>query len=237
MIDFHTHILPGIDDGSRDIRMTEQMLEKEAAMGVTHVYATPHFYAHRANVNRFLERRQRSYAQVQELLERRSDLPKVTVGAEVYYFEGIGKAEQTPQLCVEGTDVLLVEMPFEQWKEGVYRDIRELILRRNLRVVLAHVERYIGLQKNQDVWDRVMELPLTIQMNGESFLHFGLTRRFCMKQIREWGGKVLIGSDCHNLTDRAPNVAQALAYIHSKTDGEMIKKIEETEKKLLCPPM
>ena len=99
MIDFHTHILPGIDDGSRDIRMTEQMLEKEAAMGVTHVYATPHFYAHRANVNRFLERRQRSYAQVQELLERRSDLPKVTVGAEVYYFEGMGKAGGISASC------------------------------------------------------------------------------------------------------------------------------------------
>ena len=43
MIDFHTHILPGIDDGSRDIQMTEQMLEKEAATGVTLVYATPPF--------------------------------------------------------------------------------------------------------------------------------------------------------------------------------------------------
>ena len=61
MIDFHTHILPGIDDGSRDIRMTEQMLEKEAAMGVTHIYATPHFYAHRANVTRFLEKREKRF--------------------------------------------------------------------------------------------------------------------------------------------------------------------------------
>ena len=56
MIDFHTHILPGIDDGSHSTEMTKEMLRREAQMGVTHVYATPHFYAHRSNIGRFLEK-------------------------------------------------------------------------------------------------------------------------------------------------------------------------------------
>jgi protein-tyrosine phosphatase len=120
MIDFHTHILPGIDDGSRDIQMTEQMLEKEAASGVTIVYATPHFYAHRTGVSGFLAKRDASYRKVRELLETRDDLPSVKAGAEVYYFRGMGRAEHTPGLCVEGTDILLLEMPFEQWTEEVY---------------------------------------------------------------------------------------------------------------------
>ena len=237
MIDFHTHILPGIDDGSRDIRMTEEMLEMEAAMGVTHVYATPHFYAHRANVTRFMEKRTESLRKVRELLEKREDLPRVSVGAEVYYFAGMGKAEMTPQLCVEGTDVLLVEMPFEQWTTEVYRDIKDLVERRRLHVVLAHVERYIGFQKDKEPWDSVMDLPLTIQMNAGSFLKFGLTRRFCMKQFKAWDGRVIIGSDCHNLTGRAPNLGQALDYIRAKTDAAMYQNMEETERKLLCPPM
>lgn len=228
MIDFHTHILPGIDDGSRDIRMTEQMLEKEAAMGVTHIYATPHFYAHRANVTRFLEKREKSLQKVKELLETRDGLPAVSVGAEVYYFAGMGKAEHTPQLCVEGTDVLLVEMPFEQWTDQVYRDVTELVMKRRLRVVLAHVERYIGMQKDREIWDSVMELPLTIQMNAGSFLKFGLTRRFCMNLLKEREGKVIIGSDCHNLTSRPPNVAQAMEYIRSKTDADTFRNVEET---------
>ena len=103
MIDFHTHILPGIDDGSRDIQMTEQMLEKEAASGVTIVYATPHFYAHRTGVSGFLAKRDASYRKVRELLETREDLPSLRVGAEVYYFRGMGRAEHTPGLCVEGS--------------------------------------------------------------------------------------------------------------------------------------
>ena len=45
--DLHSHVLPGIDDGSRSIEMTGEMLEEEARQGVTEVVATPHFYAHR----------------------------------------------------------------------------------------------------------------------------------------------------------------------------------------------
>ena len=237
MIDFHTHILPGIDDGSRDIQMTEQMLEKEAASGVTIVYATPHFYAHRTGVSGFLEKRDASCRKVRELLERRDDLPSIRVGAEVYYFRGMGRAEHTPGLCVEGTDILLLEMPFEQWTEEVYRDTKELILKRGLRVVLAHVERYTGFQKDRDVWDRVMDLPVTIQMNAGSFLKFGMKRHFCRNLLRQEAGRVIIGSDCHNLTSRPPNLAQAMDFIREKEGDDIVRKIEETEKRLFCQPM
>ena len=94
--------------------------------------------------------------------------------------------------------------------------------------MLAHVERYIGMQKDREIWDSVMELPLTIQMNAGSFLKFGLTRRFCMNLLREREGRVIIGSDCHNLTSRPPNIAQAMEYIRSKTDAGTFRNVEET---------
>ena len=237
MIDFHTHILPGIDDGSKDIQMTEQMLEREAASGVTLIYATPHFYAHRTGVNSFLDKRAASFQKVDALLATRSDLPAIKLGAEVYYFRGMGKAEQTPHLCVEGTDVLLLEMPFEQWTDEVYRDVRELVQRRGLKVVLASVERYTVFQKDRDVWDRIMDLPVTIQMNAGSFLKFGMTRHFCRNLLRQEAGRVIIGSDCHNLTSRQPNLGQAMDFIRQKEGADMVRIIEETEKKLLCQPM
>ena len=62
MIDFHTHILPGIDDGSRNIDMTVAMLSEEVSQGVTAVVATPHFYANRTSVAAFLERREKACA-------------------------------------------------------------------------------------------------------------------------------------------------------------------------------
>ena len=218
MIDFHTHILPGIDDGSKDIQMTEQMLEKEAASGVTLVYATPHFYAHRTGVSGFLERREASCRKVKALLDERKDL-------------------HTPKLCVEGTNILLLEMPFEQWTDEVYKDTKDLIQRRGLQVILAHVERYTGFQKDREIWDRVMDLPVTIQMNAGSFLKFGMTRHFCRTLLRQEAGRVIIGSDCHNLTSRPPNLAQAMAFIRQKEGEEIARKIEETENRLFCQPM
>ena len=165
MIDFHTHILPGIDDGSMDIRMTEEMLEMEASQGVTRVYATPHFYAHRRSIQSFLERRERALSKTRELLSSRPELPQITAGAEVYYFTGIGRADHISDLCIEGTNILLLELPFAQWHSDILRDIKELTDRRGLHIVLAHLERYEAFQKEKHVWDAIVDMPLTIQLN------------------------------------------------------------------------
>ena len=232
MIDFHTHILPGIDDGSKDIEMTERMLEMEAEQGVEAVYATPHFYAHRRNVEGFLKRREQSYGQVKQLLASRSGLPQVRAGAEVYYFHGMGRANQLPALCIEGTRVLLLEMPFEQWTDSVYRDVADIVRRWELKVVLAHVERYIDFQKDRSVWNEVMELPVTIQMNAGNFLQFGLKRRWCMNLLTS-DERTIIGTDCHNLVSRPPNLGQARSYIEKRAGREVLERIDRLEAELL----
>ena len=61
MIDFHTHILPGMDDGSRDVRESFQMLTLESEQGVQETLLTPHFYAHFDKISSFLERREHSF--------------------------------------------------------------------------------------------------------------------------------------------------------------------------------
>jgi protein-tyrosine phosphatase len=128
-------------------------------------------------------------------------------------------------------------MPFEQWTDEVYKDTKDLIQRRGLQAILAHVERYTGFQKDREIWDRVMDLPVTIQMNAGSFLKFGMTRHFCRTLLRQEAGRVIIGSDCHNLTSRPPNLAQAMAFIRQKEGEEIARKIEETENRLFWQPM
>ena len=139
MLDFHTHILPGIDDGSRDIDMTEKMLRMEQSMGVSHIYATPHFSAHRRSIDSFLERREAALAKTRKLIAADPSLPRVTAGAEVYYFNGIGMAEQIERLCIENSNILLLELPFTQWHSDVIENIEHIIKRRGLSVVLAHL--------------------------------------------------------------------------------------------------
>ena len=66
MIDFHTHVLPNIDDGSRSMDMSLAMLAEEYAQGVTEVVATPHFYAQDMSMEDFLERRDSALAKVKK---------------------------------------------------------------------------------------------------------------------------------------------------------------------------
>ena len=55
MIDFHSHILPEMDDGSKDVKMSLAMLQMEREQGVTEVVFTPHFYAQQDTVAHFLK--------------------------------------------------------------------------------------------------------------------------------------------------------------------------------------
>lgn len=240
MIDFHTHILPGIDDGSRDIDMTEKMLRMEQSMGVSHIYATPHFYANRRSIDYFLQRRNRALDDVRKMIAAQTDgaeLPRITPGAEVYYFSGMGRAEQLSELCIEGTDLLLLELPFAQWYSDIEKDIKDIMDRRGLRIILAHLERYEAFQKDRYHWDQILEMPLTIQLNCEDIIDSGSLFRRNHRHKLSFDlfadhDNIIIGSDCHNLTDRKPNLAEAREIITKKAGAERLKQIDEYTREL-----
>ena len=81
-VDFHSHILPRMDDGSPDVETSLQMLRSLRDQGVERVALTPHYYAHRSSVERFLKKRDDAY---QQLLEAIGDepMPELLLGAEV----------------------------------------------------------------------------------------------------------------------------------------------------------
>ncbi|MBP3878661.1 MAG: capsular polysaccharide biosynthesis protein [Lachnospiraceae bacterium] len=230
MIDFHAHILPGIDDGSRDREETGQLLEAEAEQGVEAVVATPHFYAHHTTPGRFLEKRELSFQRLQEVRTRMKDEggapPEVLKAAEVFYFPGIGQAERLKDLTLEGTDLLLLEMPFCQWDAGVLEDVREIMDRQRLRVILVHLERFYPIQKKKDIWEEVLNLPVIIQLNTGSFLEWR-GKRVCRKLMQS-GLPVLLGTDCHNMKNRKPDMAEgrrALAKMLGEAAAERTEKL------------
>ena len=83
MIDFHSHILPGIDDGSKDAATSLLMLNALKKQGADTVCATSHFYATQRSVERFLFRRQEAWDRLCEVLPQ--DAPRILLGAEVLY--------------------------------------------------------------------------------------------------------------------------------------------------------
>ena len=208
MMDFHTHILPCIDDGSKSLEMSLQMLEAEAQQGITAVVFTPHFYAHQNSPERFLERRSRAYEKVLNALP--SGMPELHLGAEVQYFDGICQVENLNCLCMDEGKNLLLEMPFHPWSRQMVQDVLELQSRMEIQVTLAHIERYFRFAEPR-MWTVMRERGVLMQCNASFFLNWK-TRRRAMQMLKK-GEINLFGSDCHNLSTRPPNLGDALPYI------------------------
>ncbi len=225
MIDFHSHILPGIDDGSKDIHETKELLKMEYQQGVRKVLATPHFYANQESILHFLEKREASKRQLDVLKQTDTTLPELRMAAEVYYFPGMGKAEMLPRLCMEDSSLILIELPFAQWTAGMYQDVKNMMEKQHLTVILAHVERYVEFQKDHSIWDAMMELPLYPQINAGSLIRRGKKRRFDLKLIRS-GTSVLLGTDCHNVISRPPNMEEGRAVIARKLGNHHLEQMD-----------
>lgn len=228
-IDFHSHILPGIDDGSKNMDMSLEMLKLASEQGMDVMVATPHFYASRHSIEEFLERRRRAYERIREHLTE--DLPKLRLGAEVAFFPGISKAEKISSLTVEGTDVLLLEMPFSPWTDAEMREVKDLAGSGRFHLMLAHLERYMAIPENRRKIEELQKLPLYIQINAGSFLEWK-KRRILAKMI-DMSRKYVLGSDCHGVSLRSPNLAEGRAMLEKKFGAEFLKKIDEAGSSLL----
>lgn len=211
MIDFHSHILPRMDDGSRSKEESIAMLKLLATQGVEKVVATPHFYANDESVAAFLERRQASYDSIKALLS--PELPEIVLGAEVRYYEGISQLTELKDLCIQGSRLLLLEMPVAKWTPYTVRELMDLSSSGNMTVVLAHVERYMEFQQ-KDVWERLLEHGILMQVNASCFASF-LSRRKVLGLLKRQRVH-FIGSDCHNMSGRPPNMGKVLGMIQQK---------------------
>lgn len=226
MIDLHSHILPGMDDGSADVKESLWLLDALAGQGVTLVAATPHFYATREYPEDFLRRRAQSMEQLS--LHLSTAHPAVRLGAEVHYFEGMSRANGLEQLCIEGTSLFLLEMPYGSWTDRMADEVLELSRTEGMTVVLAHVERYLAQQPKQ-LWERLTGNGVLFQANADPFTRWLGSGRV-LRLLRD--GKVqFLGSDCHNRKDRSPRLAQARARIEQKLGRETLWRLDDAEHK------
>lgn len=220
-LDFHTHLLPAVDDGSQSVAESLEMLDALRLQNVDFVVATPHFYASQAGLDDFLDRRARAY----DLLHSsRPELePKVRLGAEVSFFRGMGKADRIAQLCITGTKAMLIEMPFSQWGRSEISELNQ-ILDRGITPIIAHIERYHSYQKDLTAFSEIINLPVLLQANTEAFLGWK-TRRLVFKLIRQ-GFPILLGTDCHNMKNRKPDMEAGRKVLAHKFGAAYLEQLD-----------
>lgn len=213
--DFHTHLLPGMDDGSKSLDESLKMLGLLADAGVTRVIATPHFYARSEKPSDFFARRADRLNQLREALPEGS--PEILAGAEVYFFDGLVMIDELERFRVEGSELILIEMPFSRWSDRMVQDIKTIHSRRGFCVVLAHAERYYEFG-NLAAIRELSDCGVLIQANASFFRGFFGQK----KALRAFSSGLidLLGSDCHNLDTRAPDLGTALEALYGRLGAE-----------------
>lgn len=222
MTDIHSHILPNLDDGSQSLEESLEMLRVMSVQGISRVAATPHFYPGEISPEDFLIRRAAAAARLTKAWS--PEFPQIFLGAEVYYFEGIARAQAVEELRIQGTELLLLEMPFRAWTVRMVDELLELNARKGVTVLLAHMERYQRFQKPK-VWDLLLRQGVQMQSNADFFLHWK-TRRRALRMLK--AGKIhLLGSDSHNMTVRPPRLGNALSVIGPEGRNILEKNLKE----------
>ncbi len=228
MIDFHSHILPGIDDGSKHVSESVELLRMLAEQQVKTAIATPHFDADRYSVEGFIARRSGAYEALAPSLS--NELPEIRCGAEVSYYPGISRLPELKRLCIEGSKILLMEMPMSRWTEYTLKELVELSGYGGVTLALAHVERYRKFQ-DANTFERLLGEGVLMQCNASFFLEFS-TKRKAISMLAN-GEIHLIGSDCHNLTSRPPKIGKAFDVIKNKLGDGFLSQLNKYEGSLL----
>lgn len=236
MIDFHSHILPGMDDGAATTEMSLEMLQRSKLSGVELVVSTSHFYLTDNDVDGFICRRQVAYNALKTAIQTcGGSFPDIIVGAEVAYIRHIPRVKDIKKLCIEGTDYMLLELPYDEWDNDLFEDIYSLTLL-GIRPVLAHLDRFMYQEKH---FGDLLSLNVLCQINADSLLT-SRGRKNILKLFKLDAAHIL-GSDMHNITNRAPNLAEGYAMLTKKFGSEYSDYLKDNSvsiigNKTLPPP-
>lgn len=214
LIDFHSHILAGVDDGAPDMQTSLSMLSALSEQGVDKVVSTSHYYNSAEDVSTFLARRDEAIFRLERhIKEHDIFMPEIIPAAEVRIYAGLWQEPQLSKLCVGESRKLLLEMPYDRWSDWMFNEIYSLIAK-GYTPVMAHVERYVDMIPLKIIENALLGLEVLVQCNAD-FVSDRAARRF-VKKLASHGRLTVIGSDCHNMTSRAPNLQQAFEYIAKK---------------------
>lgn len=215
LIDFHSHILHGVDDGPSTIEEASAMLQRAYRQGVTAMVATPHYEAGRYELP--VELLQERFEELKQAAESLFPGMELCLGSEIYFNQTVPDLLRTERLLtISGSSYVLVEFSPEDDFTYLRRSMNDLILA-GMVPVLAHAERYRCLTDSIRYTEELVNMGVCIQVNAGSVI--GENGRRSMKYVKALIKKQLIhfiGSDCHGLKHRPPDIEKCFRYIWRK---------------------
>jgi protein-tyrosine phosphatase len=212
MIDIHTHVLAGLDDGARSLDESVEMLRTAARTGTTDIVVTPH-----ANLE-FRFDPQLVDAGIAELQGITGTLIRIHRGCDFHlYFDNIEDALAHPsKYTVNGKSYLLVEFPDLLIAQSTPQIFCRLI-RAGMIPIITHPERNFLLHTRLDQIKTWVGLGCLVQVTGQSFLgRFGSEARDIARKLLERGLVHFVASDAHDASDRTPRLDEAYRHVAAR---------------------
>ena len=224
LFDIHCHMVPGVDDGASDLEESLAMLKMQHQDGVRKIIITPHY--RRRMFETPAKKVHEQFLKLQEAAKKEYPDMSLYLGCELHSNMDLQDIlEKRKYVTMAGSSYVLLEFSegdsAQHIRERVYN-----VLSCGYEPIIAHVERYQCLFGKEEKIAELIGAGAYIQVNAENF-EAGLinpARKRAMKLIHR-GFVHLLGSDCHNMQDRKPDLGPAAEYIQKKMPGEICEKI------------
>jgi len=231
VIDFHSHILPYIDDGAKSFDMSLEMLRISNDDDVKCICATPHYIVGEYEVNK------NAYDEkingLKYLCEKNNIGTNIVSGLEIYINPDLARLYEEGKIWgINDSRYLLIELPMEQfplYTEEVFYELRL----KGATPIIAHPERNIKIMKNPSLLENLIEQGALAQLNAGSLKGlYGKEVKVFAEELVERNMIHIIGSDAHNSSSRKPIISSSLKLVNS-LNSEVYTWIQDNEHKIL----
>ena len=210
LYDIHCHILPGVDDGAKNMDIALAIIEKEIEAGVETIILTPHFRKEMFEPD--MEDIWNAYDEL--LYETRYKNIRLYLGCEFHAnMEMVETLDNDLRPTLADSRYVLTEFAHNSTR-AFMKERADALLMSGYRPIIAHIERYRATRKDFDLIEDLIEMGCEVQVNADAIIgRDGLgAQRFCKKLMQE-DMLHYVGSDTHNLRGRAPHLGECCEYL------------------------
>ena len=224
MIDFHSHILPGIDDGSRNLEQSIAMVNEAKKAGFTKIISTSHY------MENYYECNERDRRQLLKKVQENVQGIELILGNEIYITNNIIELLQNGQASsINGTKYVLFEFPLITTRPMNDKEVIYRLVENGYIPIIAHPERYPFIQENPDYLFELEEMGALFQANYGSIIGmYGLKAKKTLKILLKNNLISFFGSDVHRpeqVYNKMPKIIKKLKKIISNEEFEEFTEI------------
>ena len=226
MVDFHTHILPGIDDGAKDINQAMELFNEAKQAGFNKIILTSHYMQNLCIVSH------KEREQIKNLIQNNLGISQMGLelylGSEIYYSSDIVKdIKEKKSSTINESRYVLFELPISTEALDLY-DVIYLLQSNKMVPILAHPERYMSVQKNIKIVEELVRKGVLMQCNYGSIIGiYGKEAQKLIKALLKSDLVHFLGSDIHRPKTIYPKIKESIKKIKKVIGEEKFRIISE----------